>query len=151
MSDDLLGCSCVVDCSGLHEIARTNSDNLKSLYLDHLRKGVIAVPACVWKEFKELYDDEADALEPYISIKIKLKKAYLVGAARIADRLNSGFSRGPYDSLTDLYTASIATVEQYRLLTSSSQLKYYKAMDYEVSDLATWADGPDITKEKMLG
>jgi hypothetical protein len=91
MSDDPPGCSCVVDCSGLHEIASIKSDNLKSLYLDQLKQGTIAVAACVWKEFQDLYDDEASGLAPYVTVKINLKRAYYVGAARIADKLNSGF------------------------------------------------------------
>jgi hypothetical protein len=140
MGDDPPECTCVVDCSGLHEIANLKSDNLKSLFLDQLKKGIIAVPACVWQEFQDLYDDEASSLELYVTIKINMKNAYCVGAARIADRLNSGFSRGAYDRQTDLYTASIAWREDYRLLTSTSQLTYYKGMGCKVSDLVAWAE-----------
>ncbi len=140
MSDDPPKCSCVVDCSGLHEIASTGSNNLKSLYLDRLKEGAIAVPACVWKEFQELYDDEAVTLAPHIKIKINMKKAYYVGAASIADKLNSGFSRGAYDTQTDLYTASIASIEKYRVLTSASQVKQYEGMGCDVSELVSWAN-----------
>jgi hypothetical protein len=140
MSDEPQACSCVVDCSGLHDIASTKSNNLKSLYLDQLKKGIIAVPACVWKEFQELYDNEASELAPYVTVKINMKRSYYVGAARIVDKLNSGFSRGAYNSQSDLYTASIASIDEYRVLTSSSQLKYYNGMECEVTDLVTWAD-----------
>jgi hypothetical protein len=151
MSDDQVETSCVVDCSGLHEIASTKSDNLKALYLDKLVKGIIAVPAIVWKEFQDLYENEAAALAPYVTVKINLKKAYYVGAASIADKLNSGFSRGAYDGHTDLYTASIASIEEYRVLTSPAQLKYYEEMDCEVSDLTTWANELGTGKKKKLG
>lgn len=141
MSDaPLKGCSCVVDCAGLHEIGSTKSDNLKSLYLDRLKKGNIGVPAIVWREYKELYEEEALIIEPSVAHKINMKRAYRVGAARIADKMNSGFSRGPYDSETDLYTAAIASIEGYKLLTSSSQVNEYDGMDCDVIDLISWAE-----------
>jgi hypothetical protein len=135
-------CLCIIDCSGLHEIASTNSDNLKSLYLDRLSKGVIGVPICVWQEFRDLYEDEAASLELHVAHKIKMKKQYYVGAARIADKINSSLSKGPYDNQSDLYAASICSIEKYTLLTTQSQLADYKQMDCcEVSDLVTWANG----------
>ena len=140
MNDDAPISKCVIDCAGLHEIASTKSNNLKSLYLDQLKCGVIAVPACVWKEFQEIYDDEALSLAPYIANKINLKNAYYKGAARIADKLNSGFPRGAYNRQTDLYTASIASIEECRVLTTSAQQKVYEEMGCEVQDLVTWAD-----------
>jgi hypothetical protein len=148
MGDDPPECACVVDCSGLHEIASLKSDNLKSLFLDQQKKGIIS---CVWQEFRDLYDDEASALELYVTIKINMKKAYYLGAARIADKLNSGFSRGAYDRLTDLYTASIAWNEEYQLLTSTSQLKYYEGMDCKVSDLVAWAEDLGTAGKKKTG
>jgi hypothetical protein len=86
-----------------------------------------------------LYEGEAAQIEGYIAHKIIMKKSYHTGAARIADQLNSGFSRGSYDSETDLYTASIAFIEDMVVLTSESQLSYYDGMDCKVSDLGTWA------------
>lgn len=140
MTDETQVCKCVIDCAGLHEIAKTRSNNLKRPLIDALGSGEIGVPAVVWKEFKELYEDEAEELEPSVIYKIPMKKQYRMGAARIADRLNSGFSRGPYDSETDLYTAAIASLEDYPLITSADQAPYYDGMDCEVIDLAGWAD-----------
>jgi len=133
-------CLCVLDCAGLHEIATTASNNLKALYLDRLSCGEIGVPVCVWKEFKDLYEEEAAEIEDYVVRRINMKKSYHTGAARIADLLNSGFSRGSYDSETDLYTASIASIEELVVLTAASQLGYYAGIDCEVSDLGTWAE-----------
>ena len=133
-------CLCVVDCAGLHEIATTNSNNLKALYLNLLSSGKVGVPSCVWNEFKDLYEDEAAEIEGYVAHKINMKRSYHAGAARIADQLNSGFSRGSYDSETDLYTASIASIEDMVVLTSTSQLSYYDGMDCEVSDLGSWLE-----------
>lgn len=140
MTDETHECKCVIDCAGLHEIAITRSNNLKKPLIDALGSGEIGVPAVVWKEFKELYEDEAEELEPSVIFKIPMKKQYRVGAARIADKLNSGFSRGPYDSETDLYTAAIASLEDYPLITSSAQTPHYKGMGCKVLDLAGWAD-----------
>jgi len=140
MADDSAVCSCIVDCAGLHEIASVKSNNLKQLFFDRLSSGVIAVPAIVLKEFRELYEEEAEVLEPYIAKKIVMKREYHAGAARIADSLNSGFSRGPYDGETDLYTASIASLEGYVVLTSASQAGYYDGMDCEVSDVMSWVE-----------
>jgi hypothetical protein len=130
-------CSCVIDTSGLHELANT-SGNLKTILLDRLKNGVIAVPTCVWQEFNELYEDEAAQLTPYVAIKINMSRAVYVGAARIADRLNSGFPRGAYNNHSDLYTASIASSKGYRVLTASIQVREYAEMECSVSDLATW-------------
>ncbi|WP_314959016.1 hypothetical protein [Bradyrhizobium cosmicum] len=113
---------------------------MKKPLIDALGSGEIGVPAVVWKEFKELYEDEAEELEPSVVFKIPMKKQYRSGAARIADKLNSGFSRGPYDSETDLYTAAIASLEDYPLITSSGQAPYYDGMGCKVLDLAGWAD-----------
>jgi hypothetical protein len=142
MNDDTptAGCSCVVDCAGLHEIGSTKSNNLKTLYLDNLKSGNIGVPAIVWHEYKELYEEEAVEIEPFVSRKIRITRKYQVGAARIADQKNSGFSRGPYDGESDLYTAAIASIEDYILLTTTDQLREYDGMDCNVSDLSSWAD-----------
>ena len=144
MTEDLLQCSCVIDCIGLLEITNTRSNNLRSLYLDQLSKGVIGVPTSVWQEFKELYVEKSTELEPYVARKIQLKKVYHVGAATIADKINSRFSRGPYDRHADLYAASICSIEGYTLLTTHSQLTDYKKMDCcKILDLVTWANGQD--------
>lgn len=142
---------CVVDCYGLHEIASSTSANLKAVFLDLLSEGVVGVPTCVWKEFREIYEDEAAELAPFVKIKISLTKIYKVGAASIADKLNSGFSRGPYDAQTDLYAASIAVSEGYLLLTSSSQLGEYAKMDCEALDLLTWAENLGTAKGQRRG
>jgi hypothetical protein len=134
MTDSNVGCLCIVDTDGLHGIA-TASGNLKTVLLDHLGKGVIAVPACAWKEFDELYPDEAEVLKPSVAARIIMKRAFYVGAARIADKLNSGFSRGAYDDSVELFTASIALTKGYRILTSMAQVATYEAMECEASDL----------------
>ena len=139
MNEEEPGCSCLIDTSGLHELA-TASGNLKSIVLNRLQTGVIAVPTHVWQEFEDLYEDEAMELSPYVSKKIIMKKATYIGAARIADQLNSGFSRGPYDNHSVLYTASIASNNNYRVLTASTALNDYDGMDCDVSDLETWAE-----------
>jgi hypothetical protein len=132
-------CSCIVDTDGLRRIARA-SDNLKGILLDHLKSGNIAVPACAWKEFADLYKSEAEALRPYVTSRIILKRAYHVGAARIADNLKAGFPRGAYDDNVELLTASIASTRGYRILTSSAQVSIYEEMGCEASDHETWID-----------
>src|SRR5436305_9032100 len=107
-------CSCIVDTDGLRRIAGA-SGNLKGILLDHLKSGNIAVPACAWKEFAELYKREAQALEPSITSRIIMRRAYYVGAARIADNLSGGFPRGAYDDNVELLTASISVTNGYRI------------------------------------
>jgi hypothetical protein len=132
-------CSCIVDTDGLRRIARA-SGNIKGVLLEHLKSGNIAVPACAWKEFAALYEKEAEQLKPHITSRIIMKHAYYVGAARIADGLNSGFPRGAYDDSVELLTASIASTNGYRILTSSAQVSVYQAMGCEASDHETWID-----------
>lgn len=132
-------CCCVVDTSGLHAIAMA-SGNLQSILLDNLKSGIIGVPACAWQEFSELYDEEVAMLASHIGNKIILKKSTYVGAARIAEKLNSGFPRGAYDNHTELYTASIASNNGYRVLTSSNQVSQYAKMNCDVIDIETWVE-----------
>lgn len=101
MSDDVADCTCVTDTHGLHAIA-TASANLKPILLEKLKDGTIGVLAVALREFSELYEDEATELKPYITTKITMTRAVRSGAARIADKLNSGFSRGPYDEHVEL-------------------------------------------------
>jgi hypothetical protein len=96
------------------------------------------VPACAWKEFEDLYPDEAETLKPFVSNRIIMKRAYYVGAARIADQLKSGFPRGAYDDSVELFTASIAIAKDCRIITSPTQAAIYVSMMCHASDLETW-------------
>jgi hypothetical protein len=116
------------------------SGNLKTIILDQLESGIIAVPSCAWQEFQALYEDEAADIAPYVTAKIIMNRTIYIGAARIADKLNSGFSRGPYDNHTELYTASIAYQSNYRVLTATAQVNEYEGMDCEVTDLTSWVE-----------
>lgn len=138
-----LPCSFVVDCAGLHEIATTQSNSVKSICLDRLAKGIIGVPACVWQEFQELYEDEAAILAPTIKRKLRMQKRYYIGAAAIADNMNSRFSLSAYDQRTDWYAASICSIEGYTLLTVGSQLNEYQRMGCCTAVAITvWAANP---------
>jgi hypothetical protein len=132
-------CLCIVDTDGLRRIAGA-SGNLKGILLDHLKNGNIAVPACAWKEFADLYENEAEALKPYVISRIIMKRAYYIGAARIADSLHAGFPRGAYDDNVELLTASIALTNGYLILTSSAQVNIYEKLGCEASDHETWID-----------
>lgn len=142
MSDGAPNCCCVVDTSGLHAIA-TASGNLQTILLDKLKSGVIGVPACAWQEFSELYEEEVAILAPHICNKLIMKKSTYVGAARIAERLNSGFPRGAYDGHIELYTASIASNNGYRVLTSADEVGQYARMNCDVIDIETWVQELD--------
>lgn len=138
MTDELSDCACVVDTSGLHAIA-TASGNLRSVLINKLECGVICVPTCAWAEFEDLYDLEAEVLAPSVAKKIPTSKmATQVMAARIAEKLNSGFSRGAYDNHTEIYTAAIASSNSYRVLTSIDQLGRYASMGCAVVDIEAW-------------
>jgi len=139
MTDAAPQCTCVVDTDGLHGIAKA-SGNLKGILLDHLKSGVIGVPVSAWQEFEEIYEEEAAALKPFVTTRIIIKRAYYIGAARIADKLNSGFPRGSYDDNVELITASVASTNGYRILTSIAPVSIYKQMKCEASDLETWID-----------
>lgn len=137
MSGPAIKCTCIVDTDGLHGIANA-SGNLKGVLLDHLKNGTIGVPACAWREFEEVYEDEAAVLKPFITARIIMKRAYYIGAARIADKLNSGFPRGAYDDNVELVTASVAITNGYRILTSAAQIDVYEKMKCECSELESW-------------
>ncbi|MDA9473275.1 hypothetical protein XI03_01705 [Bradyrhizobium sp. CCBAU 65884] len=137
MSDEDQQCLCIVDTDGLHAIA-TASGNLKTVLTDMLSTGEIGVPAIALKEFRKLFEDEATELEPFISKKIAMKKAFYVGAARIAERLNSGFSRGAHDENVELYVGAIAVTSGCTIVTSASQAAIYSNMGCEASELSSW-------------
>jgi hypothetical protein len=143
MNDGDPPCAFVVDCAGLHEIATTKSNSVKSVCLDHLSKGIIAVPACVWQEFEKLYETEAATLAPYVKRKLRMKQSYLIGGAAIADSMNPHFPMSPYDQLTDYYAASICSIEGYTLITAQSQIQEYTKMNRcVVVELSAWSLNP---------
>jgi hypothetical protein len=87
-----------------------------------------------------LYKEEAAELKDHVGKKIIMKHAFHVGAARIADKLNSGFPRGAHDENVELFTASIAFTMKCGILTSPAQVKVYEDMNCKASDLASWVD-----------
>lgn len=138
MSSSLDGCSHVVDTNGLLEIALAN-ENEKGIFIAALEAGEIGVPAVVWQEFCELYEEDAEGLEPFLTKKIIMKKAYHIGAAAVADKLNSSLSFSPYDSHADLCTAAICQIEDRTLLTSVDQAPHYaKLQSCKIQTLAEW-------------
>lgn len=139
MTEGAEECSCIVDTDGLYGIA-TASANLKTILIEHLKKGVIAVPTFAWQEFEALYEEEAAEIKDQVGRKIIMKRAFYLGAARIADKLNSRFPRGAHDDNIELLTASIASTKGYRILTSTAQVEVYEGMDCEASDLASWVE-----------
>lgn len=139
MTNSGTDCLCIVDTDGLHGIA-TASGNLKTTLLDHLQAGRIGVPACAWKEFEELFEEEAEGLKPYVVTKIIMRRAFYIGAARIADGLNSGFPRGAHDDSVELFTAAISAAMGCRVITSPAQLVIYQQMECETSDLESWVE-----------
>jgi len=132
-------CSCVIDTSGLHELA-TASGNLKATLIARLEDGTIGVPSWAWQEFKDLYEDEAEELAPYIAKRLQLAAQVEVRAARITEELNLGFSRGAYDSHVERHTAAVALNKGYTVLTSADNVVAYDGMRCAVKDLAGWAD-----------
>ncbi|TWA15952.1 hypothetical protein FB004_11933 [Sinorhizobium medicae] len=139
MSESGLTCSCLADTHGLLEIATQTSGNLKASLLDQVSSGVIGIPALVWQEFKDLYPEQAAALESHIPSTIRMsKRAYTAKAGRIAEKLNSGFVQGPYESGIEIQVAAIASVENCLVLTSEQQLARYKKMACGATDLDSW-------------
>jgi hypothetical protein len=137
MSSGDAQCSCIVDTDGLYAIA-TASGNLKTVLTDMLSAGAIGVPAVALKEFRKLFEEEAAELEPFITKKIAMKKAFYAGAARIAERLNSGFSRGRHDENVELYVGAIAFTSGCPIVTSALQAAVYSTMGCEASEISTW-------------
>lgn len=139
MSESGLACSCLTDTHGLLEIAMQTSGNLKSSLLNQISSGAIGIPAVVWQEFKDLYPEEAATLEPSVSSTIGMRKrAYTAKAGSIAEKLNSGFVQGPYESGIEIQVAAIASVEKCLVLTSVRQLAEYKKMACGAIDLENW-------------
>jgi hypothetical protein len=130
-------CSCVIDTSGLHELA-TASGNLKARLIARLEDGTIGVPSWAWQEFKDLYEEEAKELAPHIVKRIQLSTHVEVRAARLTEELNLGFSRGAYDNHVELHTASIALNKGHTVLTSANNVIAYDGMNCTVTDLASW-------------
>jgi hypothetical protein len=132
-------CSCVIDTSGLYELA-TASGNLKATLIARLEDGTIGVPSWAWQEFKELYEDGAKELAPHILKRLQLTTHVEVRAARITEELNLGFSRGAYDNHVERHTAAVALNKGYTVLTSANNVAAYDEMQCAVKDLAGWAD-----------
>jgi len=133
-------CSCVIDTSGLHAIANA-SDNLKAALLAKLEDGTIGVPSWTWQEFQTAFDDEAATVAPHITKRLQFSPQVNVRAARIAESLNLGFSRGAYDTHVELFCASIALNKGYKVLTSNDNLDIYNTMGCDAQDLESWIEG----------
>jgi hypothetical protein len=125
MSDPSI-CIYIIDSHGLRELVSTQSNSLRSLCFELLKKGIIAVPTCVWDEFYDAFDDEAEVIADWIAKKIAMNKRYYAGAAQVADQLNSGFSGSTFDSTTDYFAASIAMTDGVTLITTAEQMPFYK-------------------------
>jgi hypothetical protein len=138
MTDCAEECCSVIDAHGLHALANL-SGNLKAVALAQLESGALGVMSAAWQEFEDLYEEEAQMLAPHIARKINVVRKYNVGAASIADRLNSRFSDGAYGRNADLFTGSAALVEGYTVVTVAGRTQVYERMECEVADLATWA------------
>jgi hypothetical protein len=132
-------CSCVIDTSGLHAIAIA-SGNLKAALLAKLEDGTIGVPSWTWQEFQTAFDDEAMIIAPHITKRLQFSPQVNARAARIAEGLNLGFSRGAYDNHVELFCASIAVNKGYKLLTSIENLDAYNSMGCDVQDLESWIE-----------
>ncbi|QIG96574.2 hypothetical protein [Bradyrhizobium sp. 6(2017)] len=137
MSNDEPECLCIIDTDGLHAIA-TASGNLKTVLTDMLNVGAIGVPSIALKEFRKLFADEAAELEPFISKKISMKKAFYLGAARIAERTNSGFPRGAHDENVELYVGAISLTSGCTIVTSAAQAAIYGGMGCDASEISSW-------------
>jgi len=135
-------CSCVIDTSGLHELA-TASGNLKATLIARLEDGTIGVPSWAWQEFKNLYEEEADELTKHIVKRIQFSQPVHVRAAQITEELNLGFSHGAYDDHVERHTAAVALNKNYTVLTSNDNVTAYHGMNCTVKDLATWAEELD--------
>ena len=132
-------CSCVIDTSGLHAIANS-SGNLKATLFARLENGTIGVPTWAWQEFRNLYEDEAAELSPHVAKRLQFNKQVDVGAARIAEESELGFSLGAYDNHVELFCASIALNKNYTVLTSSDNLSAYENMGCDAKDLEDWIE-----------
>jgi hypothetical protein len=138
MSEGLDGCSHVIDTHGLHAIAALKG-NSKATFKAALKSGEIAVPAMVWKEFQELYEDEAADLAPFVTTKLRMKTAYHIGAASIEEGSGVRFLQSSYDTHADLCTAAICQIEGRTLLTSELQLTYYEKLNCcSTTDTGEW-------------
>jgi len=137
--NELEPCAYVVDSAGLHEIVTTQSDNLKTLYLDRLQRGVFGVPTIVWNEFKDAYEDEAEQLNPYVVRKIRMKSAFTTIAGTVADRKKVSFSSSPYDRQADIYAAAVAIDGGHTVLTTAKNSSSYDDAGCDVLDLSEWA------------
>jgi hypothetical protein len=132
-------CSCVIDTSGLHQLA-TASGNLKATLIAALKDGTIGVPTWAWQEFKALYEEEAVELAVHIIKRIHFSERVNVRAARITEELNLGFSLGAYDDHVERYTAAVALNNSYTVLTSTDNVTAYTGMNCTVKELADWAN-----------
>ena len=137
MSDDDSPCSCIIDTGGLHDIANATG-NMKVAALQKLKSGLIIVPSWAFQELAEAYPEEAEELAVQIDTKAIMKKAISVSAARIAERRNSGFSKGPHDNLTVIHTAAVAMMKGYRVITAQSDVVAYDNIGCDACDLDTW-------------
>src|SRR5690242_15962932 len=120
-------CSCVIDTAGLHAVA-TASGNLKATLMARIKDGTIGVPSWAFQELRAAYEDDAKQLSPHIAKRFPLNVHVEVGAARITERLNLGFSRGAFDTHVERHTAALASIKSLTVITSPDNVSSYDGM-----------------------
>lgn len=119
----------IIDCAGLHFIAVTTSNTVKSLGLELLSKGCIQVPMDVWDEFKTMYNSESKALKPYVKSKIKRDIKYEIIAGKYAKSGRSPLSMSPYTN-SDYLACGVSESKSYPILTDPSRLSRYSSCGF---------------------
>lgn len=141
MPEEAAGCSCIIDCDGLLIAATTQINSLKDALLGRLSSGEIGVPMKVWREFCDAYPDEAEQIKQHVTYKYRMSRAAHANVGRLAEQLNSGLSRGPYDQHSDLFTAAAADIAGFPVLTVAARISFYSGLGCTAIDVADWASG----------
>lgn len=130
-------CECILDTAALNQISKL-SGNLRGACLNKMKKGQARLAALTWREYKRAYEDDVAIFDGAISNSIHLRENYKIMAASIADGMNSALSRGAHDDNVVLYTAAIAAVHDWQVVTSDAQKAAYKGMGVTVMTVEEW-------------
>jgi hypothetical protein len=128
MSSSSSACEYMIDLYGLRALCNLPSAK-KEKALEMLAAGQICFLAIVWQDLNEIMPELTEHIDGSAIHKLSMKGDYRECAAAIVEQSNSGILPRPYDSYSDLYTASACRLHGLTLLTANENIAYYKQIN----------------------
>lgn len=104
--------------------------NVLGIVLAGVMTGTIMVYGRVWKEFCDVYSDEAETLAAHEFDRCRVTKEHRLAASALVAKADDSFApKGPYDDGVELCVAGIASCSGGTIITDERRKPSYQAID----------------------